>query len=426
MSERKIVYLPIDDVVENPDNPRKITREKMDKLIESLRACPELFDARPCICSDRTGRNIILGGNMRYQAARALAYEKVPVVIMRGLTEAQEREIAIKDNGDFGEWDYDLLGAWGDLPFEDWGIDFPTVQPKKKEAQDAEPKIDQARELNKKWQVCPGDLWLVGEHRLLCGDSTRADDVERVLGGSAFMMVTDPPYGVKYDASWRECFGESHNLSRGKVLNDERARWSSAYTHAKVDVAYVWHASNYSAQVALGLEACKYEIRAQIIWKKTNIVISRGDYHWGHEACWYAVKKGKTSRWVGGRKQKTVWADIMDTIKDQEGLYAVLIDPLTVYAFPAEATTVWELSKDKQCGGGHSTQKPLECMARPIRNHGAAGDKIYDPFLGSGTTMVACENLERKCRGIELNPNYCAVILERMENAFPGLEIRRA
>lgn len=184
MSERKIVYLPIDDVVENPDNPRKITREKMDKLIESLRACPELFDARPCICSDRTGRNIILGGNMRYRAARALAYEKVPVVIMRGLTEAQEREIAIKDNGDFGEWDYDLLGAWGDLPFEDWGIDFPTVQPEKKEAQDAEPKIDQARELNKKWQVSPGDLWLVGEHRLLCGDSTRADDVERVLGAA--------------------------------------------------------------------------------------------------------------------------------------------------------------------------------------------------------------------------------------------------
>jgi len=244
-------------------------------------------------------------------------------------------------------------------------------------------------------------------------------------GGIAFIMVTDPPYGVEYDASWRSCFGEKHQLANGKVLNDERARWASAYMNANVDVAYVWHGSTYTAQVAMGLEACGFAIRSQIIWKKTNITISRGDYHWGHESCWYAVKKGTSARFVGGRKQKTVWADILDTINPKDNIYAILVDPMTVYAFPASATTVWEMSRDKQCGGGHSTQKPLECMARPIRNHGAAGDIVYDPFLGSGTTMVACENLKRKCRGLELNPNYCAVILQRMADAFPGIEIKR-
>ncbi len=239
------------------------------------------------------------------------------------------------------------------------------------------------------------------------------------------MMVTDPPYGVEYDASWRKCFGEHHQLSLGKVLNDERCRWSAAYVHAGVDVAYVWHGAKYAAQVALGLESCGLEIRSNIIWKKQGIVISRSDYHWSHESCWYAVRRGVTARFVGGRKQKTVWADILDTVTDRDALYATLVDPMTVYVFPASATTVWELSRDAACGGGHSTQKPLECMARPIRNHGAEGDIVYDPFLGSGTTMVACENLKRKCRGIELSPVYCAVILQRMTDAFPGIKIKR-
>jgi len=237
------------------------------------------------------------------------------------------------------------------------------------------------------------------------------------------MMVTDPPYGVEYDASWRKIFGEDNKLKIGKVLNDERSKWSSAYIHANVEVAYVWHDSKNCAQVAMGLESSGFEIRSQIIWKKQRMVISRSDYHWMHESCWYAVKKGSAARFIGGRKQKTIWADIQDSIVDRDTIYAVLVDPVTVYAFPASASTIWEIKSDATCKGGHSTQKPLECMARPIRNHNC--EFVYDPFLGSGTTMVACQNLNRKCRGIELRVAYCAVILQRMSDAFPGIEIRR-
>jgi DNA modification methylase len=434
-------------------NPRKITGEKLAVLKKAL---VEFGDLSGIVYNRRARR--LIGGHQRIKTFNkeweinktkatddrgtvAVGYVETPHGRMTyrevDWPEAKEKAANIAANQHGGEFDEGLLkdmvqelklsGADMDLigfDAEELSAIFNGGQDD--EPRDAEPKIDQAEELNKKWQVKPGNVWQIGEHRLLCGDSTKAEDVERVLGGGQpFMMVTDPPYGVEYDASWRLVFGEHHKLSSGKVINDERARWNSAYIHAKIDVAYVWHGSQYAAQVALGLEACGLVIRSQIIWKKTNMTISRGDYHWGHEACWYAVKKGATARFVGGRKQKTVWADILDSINPKDNIYAVLVDPLTVYAFPASATTIWELPRDKQCGGGCSTQKPLECMARPIRNHGAEGDIVYDPFIGSGTTMVACENLKRKCRGIELSPAYCAVILQRMTDAFLGIKIKR-
>lgn len=434
-------------------NPRKISKEKLAALKKSLEKFGDLsgivFNIRtqtligghqraknldpswPIVKEPQTDQTGTVAAGYIETPSGRLTYREVD------WPEAKEKQANIAANKHGGEWDQELLAeALQELKiscpdmeiigFDDNEINALLSGSTHSEPRDAEPQIDQAEELNKKWGVMPGDLWQIGEHRMLCEDCTQAANTKKVMGGGIpFMMVTDPPYGVKYDASWRNCFGEGHQLAKGKVLNDERARWASAYTNANVDVAYVWHGSNYSAQVALGLEACGFVIRSQIIWKKTNITISRGDYHWGHESCWYAVKKGASARFVGGRKQKTVWADILDTISPKDNIYAILVDPLTVYAFPASATTVWELSRDKQCGGGHSTQKPLECMARPIRNHGSAGDIIYDPFLGSGTTMVACENLNRKCCGLELNPNYCAVILQRMADAFPGIEIRR-
>ena len=434
-------------------NPRKISKEKLAALKKSLE---EFGDLSGIVFNTRT--KTLIGGHQRAKnldqscpiikepqtdktGTTATGYIETP---RRRLTyrevdwpESKEKQANIAANKQGGDWDQELLADIlrefkvadidvGLVGFTDEEINELISDNNQVEPRDAEPQVDRAAELNQIWQVKPGDLWQIGDHLLLCGDATRAADVERVMGGGiAFIMVTDPPYGVEYDASWRLCFGESHKLANGKVINDERAKWAAAYTNAHVDVAYVWHGSTYGAQVALGLESCGYEIRSQIIWKKTNITISRGHYHWGHEACWYAVKKGQTARYCGGRKQTTVWADILDSINTKDKIYAVLVDPVTVYAFPASATTVWELPRDKQTGGGHSTQKPLECMARPIRNHGAEGDIVYDPFHGSGTTMVACENLKRKCRAIELGPHYCAVELQRMADAFPGIEIKK-
>jgi DNA modification methylase len=256
---------------------------------------------------------------------------------------------------------------------------------------DAEPQLDKAAELNKTWQVKAGDLWRVGEHRLLCGDSTKKEDVERLMAGEkAELMVTDPPYGVEYDPSWRAEAGVNKNKDKmGKVKNDDIADWTEAWRLFYGAAAYVYHAGLTSSVVHASLECAGLTTRAQIVWAKDRMALGQGDYHWKHEACWYMVRGGVS----GGRNDDRT------------------------------QTTLWDIPARDDSGHGHGTQKPVECMARPIRNH--VFEMIYDPFLGSGTTMVACQNLGRKCRGLEISPDYCAVILQRMTDAFPGIKIER-
>jgi DNA modification methylase len=235
---------------------------------------------------------------------------------------------------------------------------------------------------------CPGDLWVLGKHRVLCGDSTDGIGVRRLLDGAVpDLTVTDPPYGVEYDANWRNEAAEkgliAHAASRvGVVANDDRIDWSEAFSLVPSSVIYCWHAGRHASTVQRSLEDSGYEVRSQIIWAKSRFAISRGHYHWQHEPCWYAVRKGATAHWVGDRSQ----------------------------------TTLWEIALDANVDGGHSTQKPVECMERPIRNH--EGD-VYDPFLGSGTTLIAAERQGRRCYGVELNPAYVDVIVRRWE-AFTG------
>jgi hypothetical protein len=199
-----------------------------------------------------------------------------------------------------------------------------------------------------------------GGHQLLCGDATVATDVERVLGGVApHLMVTDPPYGVNYDPGWRNEAGRAldgtiQRLSSGKasvplgaralgkVENDDRADWSEAWALFPGAVVYVWHAGTKAGIVQASLEACGFETRAQIVWAKSNFVISRGHYHAKHESCWYAVRKGETGHWAGDHKQ----------------------------------TTVWDIPKNAKSETGHGTQKPVECMRRPIENNSAPGQAV--------------------------------------------------
>lgn len=232
----------------------------------------------------------------------------------------------------------------------------------------------------------PGDLWLLGEHRLLCGDSTDPVDVGKLLGPrKPFLMVTDPPYGVDYEPDWRnEALKDGAKRRTGTVSNDHKVDWTEAYVLFPGHVAYVWHAGRYSPVLAQNLEAAEFTIRAQIIWSKPAFAISRGHYHWQHEPCWYAVRKGGSSKWCGDRSQSTIW-QISNRV-------------------------------DQNDNTDHSTQKPVECMARPIRNHGEKDDDVYDPFLGSGTTLIAAEQLGRGCYGLELSPAYCDVIVTRWEN----------
>jgi DNA modification methylase len=252
----------------------------------------------------------------------------------------------------------------------------------------------------------PGDLIVLGPHRLLCGDCRDPAAVALLLEGieQPGLMLTDPPYGVEYDPGWRHAAGVNNSPRLGAVTNDDVSDWTLAWRLFRGNVAYVYHGGLHSATVQLSLEAADFAMRAQIIWIKPRLVMSRGHYHWKHEpvfwaerppegadeedlVCeesWYAVRKGATAEWKGGRKQTTVW-------------------PI---GFSGEVTTV------------HGTQKPVECMARPMRNHEFAGP-VYDPFLGSGTTLMAAQQLGRPCVGLELDPGYCDVIVARWE-AFTG------
>jgi len=236
----------------------------------------------------------------------------------------------------------------------------------------------------------PGDLWILGRHRLLCGDSTKADDVARLMDGAvAEIMVTDPPYGVEYDAEWRttarnadgSLLSTGSGRAVGKVSNDDRADWTETWSLFEGDIAYIWHAGNKAHIVAESLLSCDLQIRSQIIWAKNNLVIGRGDYHPQHEPCWYCVRKGQPGLRTDDRKQ----------------------------------TTLWQIDKPRKSETGHSTQKPIECMSKPLENHTV--EKVYDPFLGSGTTLIAAEQLGRKCYGMEISPKYCDVIIQRWENA---------
>lgn len=240
-----------------------------------------------------------------------------------------------------------------------------------------------------------GDLFHLGKHRLLCGDATKREDVMRLLGRVApHLMVTDPPYGVEYDPAWRNEAAAKGQLAYaasriGPVANDDRADWGEAWALFPGDVVYSWHPAGAPSLIhARALQDSGFEIRMQIIWAKSNFPIGRGDYHVRHEPCWYAVRKGRPSKRTDDRTQ----------------------------------TTLWEINLDKNVKGGHSTQKPIECMERPLRNHG--GD-VYDPFLGSGTTLIAAERLGRICYGMEIEPHYVQVALDRWE-AYTGKKAVRA
>jgi DNA modification methylase len=197
-------------------------------------------------------------------------------------------------------------------------------------------------------------------------------------------MVTDPPYGVKYDPKWRAEAGVNKNKAKlGEVLNDDRADWREAWELFPGDVAYVWHAGLFAKIVQESLEAVGFEVRSQIVWAKDRFALSRGHYHWQHEPCWYAVR-GK-AHWSGDRSQ----------------------------------ATLWEIKSRDDNGVGHGTQKPVECMRRPIENNSEPGDAVYEPFSGSGTTIIAGEMTGRRVFAIELNPAYVDVAVRRWQT-FTG------
>ncbi len=386
-------------------------RTHSDAQIAQIAASMQEFGFTNPVLIDAEGG--IIAGHGRVLAAEQLGLESIPTIALPHLSEAQRRAYAIADNqlALNAGWDAELL-RMELVDLKDLGTDLDLLGFSPFElsramtvAGEAPAEADQVPDLESVVVSVTGDVWLLGEHRLACGDCTDAGTVEKALGGfEPRLMVTDPPYGVNYDPAWRsaEFFTRTRGFSQtsttfaseGSVMNDSCADWSGAWALFSGDVAYVWHSGTLAAVVQASLVAAGLEIRSQIIWHKSHFAMGRADYHWQHEACWYAVRKGKQGHWSGDRKQSTVW-----TIDAPIGAKSKKDGP--------NART------------GHATQKPVECMRRPIMNNSLRGEAVYEPFSGSGTTIIAAEFMQRRCCAIEIYPAYVDVAVRRWQT-FSG------
>jgi ParB/Sulfiredoxin domain/DNA methylase len=350
---------PIDRLFPYARNARTHSDAQVAQIAASIR---EWGWTVPVLVDEEGG---LIAGHGRVLAAQRLGIPEVPVMVARGWSEAKKRTYIIADNklALNAGWDLELLKLeltdlrelGTDLQLVGFGDDELTDLFAGKSAGLTDP--DEVPALLPEPITAPGDIWVLGPHRLACGDSTDPDVVSSALGGSVpHLMVSDPPYGIEYDPAWRNRSGISASRRIGRVANDDSSDWRAAYVLFPGHVSYIWHASLKSAEFAQSLIACGFELRAQIIWAKDQLQISRGHYHWQHEPCWYAVRKGATGHWCGDRKQTTVWQ---------------------IASRGQDARTV------------HGTQKPVECMRRPIMNNSSAGDSVYEPFCGSGTATSA-------------------------------------
>lgn len=388
----KVERWPIDRLVPYARNARTHNQAQVAQIAASIR---EWGWTNPILVDEVGG---IIAGHGRVLAARKLGLIEVPVMVAGDWTEAQKRAYVLADNKIAlnAGWDDAVLGLeLADL--SGMGVDlrlmgftegeFAALTASKNAGltdpdDSPEPPVEPVSRA--------GDVWVLGRHRLVCGDCTDAGVVAKALNGVVpHLMVTDPPYGVDYDPQWRKHRGlNGEGAAAGRVLNDDRADWRAAWALFPGDVAYVWHGGLRAAEVAASLEAEGFNIRAQIIWDKTRLVIGRGDYHWRHDPCWYAVRRKRTGHWAGDRSQ----------------------------------TTVWQIPHTKS-ETGHGTQKPVECMKRPIENNSSPGQAVYEPFSGSGTTIIAAEMTGRACHAIELHPPYVDVAVMRWQ-AFTGEQAR--
>lgn len=385
----RIESWPVDRLIPSVMNPRSHTPEQVAQIAASIE---EFGFVNPLLISPNGG---IVAGEGRLRAARTLGMHEVPAIAIKHLSEVQRRALAIADNrlALNAGWDEQMLcEQLAALQDEGFNLDLLGFDDQELERQLAAQKTaaltdeDAVPDVPTAPVTKPGDLWLLGsrkgrpQHRILCGDATASKATTRLLAGQPvpFLMVADPPYGVALEPEWREQAGLNPRTRQGgKFANDDRIDWSEAWALFPGDVGYVWHAGIHAAAVELSLESCGFQIRSQLVWVKQHFVISRGAYHWQHEPCWYAVRDGKTAHWRGDRTQSTVW------------------EVANLNPFGGEDAAENEAT-------GHGAQKPVEIMRRPILNHLRPGEACFDPFLGSGSTLIAAEST---ARAVGINPN---------------------
>jgi DNA modification methylase len=391
----QIIVKKINDLKGYENNARVHSKEQIQEIVDSIKNYG--FNDPIEIDSNDT----ILSGHARIEAAKMSGLTQVPTICHSHLKYNKQKGYILAANkiAQNATWDYlTLKGEMKSLV--DAGFDMKSTGFSKDEIDEilknnivnetfSDP--DEVLELKPDPITKLGDIWILGKNRLSCGDSTDINCIDKLLNGNKpNLMVTDPPYGVNYDPEWRNnssLGGEKRSI--GKVKNDDLIDWTEAYSLFTGNIVYIWHNGKFTDIVANNIKNCGFNIISQIIWAKNNFAISRGDYHWKHEPCWYAVKYGENHNWQGARDQSTLW-EIRSTYQ-----------------------------KDENEKIGHGTQKPVECMLRPILNNSKENEYIYDPFGGSGTTLIACEKSNRFCLMNELDPHYVDMIIRRWQK-FTG------
>lgn len=400
---------PIDKPIDYPKNARKWSDASLQKFAKSIKE----FGWRQPLVVDTEG--VICIGHFRRAAGKLAGFTTCPVHVATDLTPAQIRKLRLADNRLHEEADWDLevltleLGELQALEIDLGSTGFSaseidrTVGARKGQTDENAVPVAPSQPV-----ATRGDVWLLAGHRLTCGDCTVPADVARALGGNLpKLMVTDPPYGISLDMEWRDRAGlntcgraeTSYMVTEGhgetKISGDTKADWSDAFELVpSLEVAYVWHASIYTIEVLSGLKRIGFLYPQQIIWHKLHPVFTRSHYWYAHEPCWYV------------RKKNAPW-----------------------YGKLGENSTIWQCHSPKFIMGGskdpvdvkqdHPTQKPAVLMRKSIINHTQPGDFVFEPFGGSGTTLIACEQTERRCLSIEIDPKYVDVDIQRWQD-FTG------
>lgn len=377
---------------------------------------------------------VLLAGHGVVEAHRRMGRKAIPIVVQAlDLSEKAKKAYRIADNEsgrgaviipDIVHRELAAIGA--DFDLRDFGLDVDALIDAVPEEQLTTPQDDQVPEVPKKPKTKAGDIYDMGKHRLICGDSTDAKVWARLMGkDQARMIFTDPPCGVSYveiqtsadGKNWKDIAGDE---LRGKQLQDFLTMvFSAAAKHSVENAAfYVFHASRNQIIFETALAAAGFKVKQQLIWNK-GMSLGRSDYHWAHEPLFYGSKARANCEWFGDRRGKTILTlpprEIQRLKKEQlvEILQAIL-----------DGTTVWDLQRDAVQTYMHPTQKPVALAARGIRNNSKPGELVLEPFAGSGSTLIAAEVTERGCRAIEMDPGYCDVIVERWEEKT-GKKARR-
>lgn len=365
-------------------NPRKDLKPG-DAEYEKLKRSIEQFGyVEPVIWNQTTGR--VVGGHQRLKVLMDMGMTEVDCVVV-AMDEEKEKALNIALNKISGDWDKDKLALLiADLQGADFDVSLTGFEPAEIDAlfkdtlKDGvkDDDFDVGAELAQPTMTKPGDIWMLGRHRLICGDSTKAETYDLLMGSTkANLVITDPPYNVNYEGS------------AGKIKNDNMADDAfynfllDAYTQmhsAMADDAsiYVFHADTEGLNFRRAFADAGFYLSGCCIWKKQSLVLGRSPYQWQHEPCLYGWKKNGKHQWYTGRKE----------------------------------TTIWEFDKPKK-NGDHPTMKPIPLLAYPIMNSSMSNSVVLDPFGGSGSTLIACEQTDRICYTVELDEKFCDVIVKR-------------